>query len=122
MLVLGQRGLLLDEPTFGQDRRNADLLLDKLGALALDGHAIVTITHDMRLVAERAQRAIAMSDGQVIFDGPPAALFADKSLLRRAHLRPPPLFELGQRLGLPAPWLRVSEVVAALGDRELLAR
>jgi energy-coupling factor transport system ATP-binding protein len=122
MLVLGQRGLLLDEPTFGQDRRNADLLLDKLGALALDGHAIVTITHDMRLVAERAQRAIAMSDGQVIFDGPPAALFADESLLRRAHLRPPPLFELGQRLGLPAPWLRVSEVVDALGARELLAR
>jgi len=122
MLVLGQRGLLLDEPTFGQDRRNADLLLDKLAGLTADGHAMVTITHDMRLVAERAQRAIAMSDGQVIFDGPPAALFADESLLRRAHLRPPPLFELAQRLGLSAPWMRVSDVVDALGDRELLAR
>jgi energy-coupling factor transport system ATP-binding protein len=121
MLVLGQRGLLLDEPTFGQDRRNADLLLDKLVALALDGHAIVTITHDMRLVAERAQRAIAMSEGEVIFDGPPAWLFADAELLRRAHLRPPPLVELGQRLGLSTPWLRISDVVDAFGLIEMLA-
>jgi energy-coupling factor transport system ATP-binding protein len=121
MLVLGQRGLILDEPTFGQDRNNADLLLDKLAALARDNHAIVTITHDMRMVAERAERAIAMAGGQVIFDGPPASLFADEALLRRAHLRPPPLFELGQRLGLFAPWLRISDVVDAFGHREVLA-
>jgi energy-coupling factor transport system ATP-binding protein len=91
------------------------LLLAKLSALATDSHAIVAITHDMRLVAERAQRAIAMSEGRVIFDGPPATLFADDELLRRAHLRPPPLVELGQRLGLVTPWLRVSDVVDAIG-------
>jgi energy-coupling factor transport system ATP-binding protein len=122
MLVLGQRGLLLDEPTFGQDRCNADLLLDKLATLVTDGQAIVAITHDMRLVAERAERAVAMSDGEIIFDGRPAALFADEMLLRRAHLRPPPLVEVAQRLGLCSPWLRVSEVVDALGEREVLAR
>lgn len=122
MLVLGQRGLLLDEPTFGQDRANADLLLDKLAALAMAGQAIVAITHDMRLVAERVERAIAMADGRVVFDGLPAELFANEELLRRAHLRPPPLVEVAQRLGLSTAWLRVSDAVDALAQRETLVR
>src|SRR5258708_36837565 len=109
MLVLGQRGLFLDEPTFGQDRRNSDLLLDKLVELTADGHAIVAITHDMRLVAERANRVIAMSEGRIIFDGAPGDLFADAALLRNARLRPPPITQVGQRLGLPMPWLSISD-------------
>lgn len=118
MLVLGQRGLLLDEPTFGQDRRNADLLLDKLVGLAADGRAIVAISHDMRLVAERAVRAIAMSAGQIIFDGTPGALFTDATLLRRARLRPPPITDVSQRLGLASPWLGVGEAVDAIRARD----
>jgi energy-coupling factor transporter ATP-binding protein EcfA2 len=114
MLVLGQRGLFLDEPTFGQDRRNADLLLDKLVELTADYHAIVTITHDMRLVAERANRVIALADGQVVFDGAPDCMFGDGSLLRSARLRPPPITEVSQRLGLPTFWLDIREAVAAV--------
>ena len=100
MLALGQHGLFLDEPTFGQDRRNAASLLDKLKALADSGRAIVAITHDMRLVAERASRSIVMLEGRLVFDGPPFDLFADAGLLRRAGLRPPPITEVGLRLGL----------------------
>jgi energy-coupling factor transport system ATP-binding protein len=114
MLALGQRALFLDEPTFGQDRRNASTLLDKLAALSEDSRAIVAITHDMRLVAERAQRSIVMLNGQVIFDGPPVELFADSALLHRAGLRPPPINEVGQHLGLKTPWLRISDVVQML--------
>jgi energy-coupling factor transporter ATP-binding protein EcfA2 len=100
MLVLGQRVLLLDEPTFGQDRRNADMLLHELEGLAAAGQAIVTITHDMRLVAERAERVVVMADGVVVFDGPPARLFADRQLVDRARLVPPPLWQLSEALGL----------------------
>jgi energy-coupling factor transporter ATP-binding protein EcfA2 len=114
MLALGQRGLFLDEPTFGQDRRNAHLLLGKLTALAGAGKAIIAITHDMRLVAEGADRAIAMSDGRIIFDGLPAKLFSDAAVLRQARLRPPPLTEVGQHLALTRPLLRISDVVDAL--------
>ncbi|HEX8969359.1 MAG TPA: ABC transporter ATP-binding protein [Chloroflexota bacterium] len=114
MLAAGQAGLLLDEPTFGQDRRNAHALLDRLAALAAQGRAIVAITHDMRLVAERAERALVMVDGQTIFDGSPRALFIDTPLLRRAGLRPPPLTEVGQRLGLSMPLLSVAEAVDRL--------
>jgi energy-coupling factor transport system ATP-binding protein len=118
MLAVGQQGLFLDEPTFGQDRRNASSLLDELAALVDEGRAIVAITHDMRLVAERAQRSIVMLDGKLIFDGTPAALFADAGLLRRAGLRPPPITEVGFRLGLAPPILSVDDLVRALEPRE----
>jgi energy-coupling factor transport system ATP-binding protein len=107
MLVLGQRLLLLDEPTFGQDQRSATLLLDKLDALANAGRAIVAVSHDMRLVAERARRVLVLADGGLIFDGPPDRLFADDGLLRRAQLAPPPLWELSRRLGLATPLTRL---------------
>jgi len=103
MLVLGQRLLLLDEPTFGQDQRNATMLLDKLEALAEGGRAVVVVSHDMRLVAERAQRVLVLVDGALAFDGPPGRLFADDALLARAHLVAPPLWQLSRQLGLAVP-------------------
>jgi energy-coupling factor transport system ATP-binding protein len=110
MLVLGQRLLLLDEPTFGQDQRNATMLLDRLEALAAEGRAVVAISHDMRLVAERAHRVLVLVDGTLAFDGSPARLFADDVLLRRARLVPPPLWDLSRRLGLRAPITRARSV------------
>ena len=110
MLVLGQRLLLLDEPTFGQDQRNATMLLDKLEGLAAGGHAVVAVSHDMRLVAERAHRVLVLIDGALAFDGPPARLFMDTALLQRARLVPPPLWELSQRLGLSTPLNRIPDL------------
>jgi energy-coupling factor transporter ATP-binding protein EcfA2 len=106
MLVMGQRLLLLDEPTFGQDQRNATMLLDKLEALAAEGRTIVAVGHDMRLVAERARRVLVLIDGTLAFDGPPSELFGDAALLDRARLVPPPLWDLSQRLGLRRPLTR----------------
>jgi energy-coupling factor transport system ATP-binding protein len=62
-------------------------------------------------VAERAQRVIVMGSGSVLFDGRPADLFADRALLARAALRPPPLWELSERLGLTTP-LRIDRIDA----------
>jgi energy-coupling factor transport system ATP-binding protein len=109
LLVLGQELLLLDEPTFGQDRCNYQELLEELRSLAAEGRGIVAITHDMRLVAERADRAVVLAEGQVLFDGLPAALFADPALLARACLAVPPMLQLTARLGLP-PMARLDDV------------
>jgi ABC-type multidrug transport system ATPase subunit len=97
-LILGQELLVLDEPTIGQDRRNAMLLLAICEELHRAGKTIVMITHDMRLVAEHARTVRVLVDGAVAFAGPPAGLFADAALLARAHLQPPPMLELSQRL------------------------
>jgi energy-coupling factor transport system ATP-binding protein len=118
MLALGQHGLFLDEPTFGQDRANAYLLFEKLRQLAEAARAIVAITHDMRLVAEVATRAIAMAAGRVIFDGPPTDLLANADVLSEAGLRPPPIAQLGQRLGFPRPILSVQEMLRTLASVE----
>lgn len=121
MLVLDQALLLLDEPTFGQDRRNAMLLADKLAALVAAGRTVVTITHDMRLVAERAERVLVLADGQLRFDGSPERLFANPALLAQAHLAPPPLWELSGRLGLGRPLRDVADAIGRLSRPIALA-
>ena len=89
--------LLLDEPTFGQDRRYTDELLALLTDLHQSGTTVVVITHDMTLVAEHATRVVALASGQVVFDGTPAALFARPDLLARCALRLPPIAQAVQQ-------------------------
>jgi energy-coupling factor transport system ATP-binding protein len=93
-LVLGPRALLLDEPTFGQDRQSAHALMDEIAQLCTRGLAVVIATHDLELVTEIADRVVALADGQVVFDGPPLALLADGDLLARVGQEPPPLVQL----------------------------
>ena len=90
--------VVLDEPTFGQDYHQARNLMELLRKLAAGGAAVVFITHDMRLVAEYANRTVVLCDGAVAFDGAPEALFAAPEVLARARLRPPPVHEISARL------------------------
>ena len=43
--------------------------MELLRGLADDGAAVVFITHDMRLVAEYADRAAVLCDGEIVFNG-----------------------------------------------------
>ncbi len=52
--------LLLDEPTFGQDRRTWIELVSLLASLRDDGHALVTVTHDPAVVHPLADREITL--------------------------------------------------------------
>jgi energy-coupling factor transporter ATP-binding protein EcfA2 len=52
--------LILDEPTFGQDRRTASELLELLAALRDSGHAIAFISHDHEFVAALADRTLRL--------------------------------------------------------------
>jgi len=90
-LVAGAPVLVLDEPTFGQDRARADELLSLLSELNAEGTTIVVVTHDMQLVTDHADRTVVLADGRVLADGPTGDVFADDDLIRRAGLRPPPL-------------------------------
>jgi energy-coupling factor transport system ATP-binding protein len=55
-LAAAPRLLVLDEPTFGQDRRTWIELVDLLAGLRDDGHGIVAVTHDDAFVATLADR------------------------------------------------------------------
>jgi energy-coupling factor transport system ATP-binding protein len=50
--------LLLDEPTFGQDRKTWIELVNLLADLRDEGHAILTVTHDPEVVTALADRTI----------------------------------------------------------------
>jgi putative ABC transport system ATP-binding protein len=60
--------LLADEPTGNLDSKNAEAVMDILDNLHREGTTICIVTHDPRS-AERAQRSIILSDGQVVADG-----------------------------------------------------
>ena len=98
MLAVGQKILVLDEPTFGQDRNTAHALMERLCALHRAGVTIITITHDMQLVADYAEQAVALIDGEMRFAGPTPALFTNETLLEQASLRSLPLHELARAL------------------------
>src|SRR5439155_8458553 len=52
--------LILDEPTFGQDRRTAVELLGLLAELRDQGRAICFVTHDLPFAAVLADRTLEM--------------------------------------------------------------
>ena len=117
MLAVGQDTLILDEPTFGQDQRNAEALMQLLSELHAAGRTVIMITHDMTLVAEYALHVAVMVEGQLRFHGPTADVFARPELLAQARLTLPPLAELSQRLAARHPaWgglLTVDQFLAA---------
>ena len=59
-LATAPRLLVLDEPTFGQDRRTWIELVALLATLRDEGHAIVAVTHDDDFVRTVADRTFAL--------------------------------------------------------------
>ncbi len=94
MLICNPQVLLVDEPTYGQDKEMTQNLMALMESIRRKGVTIVMITHDMRLVQEFASRVLVMADGQILFEGDPSALFCSDKLLESANLRPTLLQEL----------------------------
>jgi putative ABC transport system ATP-binding protein len=68
--LVGEPSLLLaDEPTGNLDSATGEEIMRLFGELHARGHTIVLVTHEPRLAA-RCPRAIRLSDGRVVGDGP----------------------------------------------------
>jgi energy-coupling factor transport system ATP-binding protein len=65
ILARSPRLLVLDEPTFGQDRRNYQALVELLRRRTGEGTALIAATHDERLVRELFPRALELDGGRV---------------------------------------------------------
>ena len=119
MLLTGQRTLVLDEPTYGQDSENTRELMRLLQTLRNEGVTIVIVTHDMGLVSQYADRLLLLSDGVIAFDGTPAAFFSG-GLDPFWRVERPPVWRFSQALQehLPAfpVFLRTEDCIGFLND------
>lgn len=119
MLVGQPDVLVVDEPTYGQDKQMTETLMALMEDIRSRGIAVVMITHDMRLVQEYARRVVVMCEGQVMYDGEPAMLFENDKILASANLCPTVLQELLREIqgrGIPVEGLirHPSDFLAAL--------
>ena len=90
--------LILDEPTYGQDRKRITALMSRLSELLKSGTSVIMISHDMRLVAEYATKVLLLSFGKIEYFGSPEGLFEQPELLQKAALRDPPMCALLRNL------------------------
>ncbi|MCY2926737.1 MAG: ABC transporter ATP-binding protein [Planctomycetota bacterium] len=67
--------MLLDEPTSHLDLRNQLLIHQMMQRLAHDWQmAVVCVSHDINLAAQFADRILLLRSGEILADGPPAAV------------------------------------------------
>jgi len=94
--------VILDEPTTGQDLRGVARVRTIVAALAAEGRTVITISHDMRFVAETFGRVVVMRAGRIVLEGTPAEVFGEASweVLASTYLEPPLAARVGARLGL----------------------
>ena len=81
ILTMRPKVMLIDEPTTGMDLRGSQSIMHLIRKLNEVGHTILIITHDLKIVAEYAHRAVVFKDGGVVFDGQPTDLFTQAALL-----------------------------------------
>lgn len=81
-LAQGTDLLLLDEPTTYLDLAHQIDVLDLVQRLHREfGRTVVMVLHDLNLAARYADRLVAMKDGRIVVEGPPADVLTEANLL-----------------------------------------
>jgi len=75
--------ILLDEPTSGVSTADKTAIMDTLvtASRQIGLSAIVQVEHDMDIVFAYSRRIVALHQGRVLADAPPAAILADQHVM-----------------------------------------
>jgi len=100
VIALQPSYLILDEPTAGLDPHGRDEILAGIQRLYREGGlTVVLVSHNMAEVVRLAKRIIVLHEGEIFFDGPPRAVFAqDRQFLAQAGIRLPAISQLMREL------------------------
>ncbi len=94
VLTMNQQILVLDEPSFGQDYRQKEMLGNYLKELSDNGMTIIVVSHDIDFILEYIPRVIVLLQGEIIADGATVDILSDDDLIRKSDLDRPILLDL----------------------------
>jgi branched-chain amino acid transport system ATP-binding protein len=80
-LASAPRLLLLDEPTAGMNPVEVEAVAALIRRVAAEGHAVLLVEHNVRLVMGVCERITVLDFGKVIADGPPSAVARDPAVI-----------------------------------------
>jgi cobalt/nickel transport system ATP-binding protein len=83
--------LVLDEPSANLDPRTRRELIELLDTVE---RTMLVVTHDLPLAAKLCERAVILSAGRVVADGPCLDILADEQLLAAHDLELPEGYRL----------------------------
>ncbi|MBN2028876.1 energy-coupling factor transporter ATPase [bacterium] len=93
ILAMDPEILIMDEPTVSLDLCAAGKVKEIIMQYHRLGKTVIFVSHDMDLVAGLARRIVVLDNGRIIFDGPKEDLFQKRSLLERANLALPQVYQ-----------------------------
>jgi len=101
ILALEPEVVILDEPTAGQDYRHYMEIINFINRLNTEhGKTIVFITHDMHLAIENTDRAIVLSEGELVADDSVFSVLSDDDVITRANLKQTSLYTLAIKIDI----------------------
>ncbi|MDR2598713.1 MAG: ABC transporter ATP-binding protein [Oscillospiraceae bacterium] len=101
ILALEPEVIILDEPTAGQDYRHYMEIINFINKLNAEfGKTIIFITHDMHLAIENTDRAVVLSESELIADESVFSVLSDDDVITRANLKQTSLYILAKKIGI----------------------
>ena len=73
--------LLLDEPTAGMNPVEVEAVAALIAKVASEGHSVLLVEHNVRLVMEVCHAVTVLDFGKVIAEGPPAKVAEDPAVI-----------------------------------------
>ncbi|MGI0079753.1 MAG: energy-coupling factor ABC transporter ATP-binding protein [Nitrososphaerales archaeon] len=111
--------LILDEPTVGQDWEQKERLVEMIRMFQRQKKTVIIVTHDVEFIWPLQPRALLMTGGKIVADGPANEVLGNLGKMAEANVLPPQLVDLFSLLnfksGFPANVFQARDEIAKLG-------